>query len=109
MNLRARLAALLDPTPERIAARQYDLLLKSARRCMHDLAHCADDAGAPRPFMTAGEWHQRVNEWHRVFYPDGGPKDYAARISNEYEAKIFALHRIMRANGLDPHDGDIPF
>lgn len=109
MGWRQRLATWLDPTPERLSRDLYDLVLKSARRCAHDLDHCASDIGVSSPYMTAAQWHDHARVWLRVFYPDGGPKDYMARICREYETALNKLTALCRKNGVDPNDGDLPF
>lgn len=110
-RFRQWLARKIDPHPRRIGTEQYDLILKAARRCAHDLAHCADDVHSAgmgsAPFMTPGEWHERAQHWRAVFYPDGGPKDYEARIRLEYEREIARLKRALRDAELP--DAAIPF
>lgn len=114
-RLRQLIAYWLDPTPERVDRELYELLLKAARRCNHDLAHAADDIMmSVRDRKEAAEmWNERANMWHGIFYPDNGPKDYRSSMHREIwqlESTVKRLYAVLDEHGIaDPKDDRIPF
>jgi len=118
MSIRRRLASWLDPTPERVSSDMMELLIKAARRCAHDLEHCAGDVwyASRRPEIGVEQsqmWHERAHHWQGIFYPDNGLKNYHARIANKLddaERTIEKLREHCKAHGISPWlDTDIPF
>ena len=120
MNIRQRLALWLDPTPERINRVHNEILLKSARRCAHDLDHCASDiywCAMRKDEQNASDqadfYHHRANEWRKLFYPDDGVKSYRIQIEADLERLRNTMSKyktLLLKHGLvDPWDDDIPF
>lgn len=117
-TIRQRLAAWLDPTPVRIKRDLFDLTVKSARRCAHDLQHCAGDVwfASKRPEQATEQsemWHARSEEWLSIFYPIGGQKDYYAtlciRVDNA-EALVEKLRAHCLKHGIPQWlDHECPF
>lgn len=94
-----------------------ELTTKAARRCTHDLGHCADDIWMYRnrgeeATAAAEDWHKRAEMWGVIFYPDRGPKNYRSEMHLEIsrlECEVTRLRDLLRANLLADNDGDIPF
>lgn len=61
----------------------YDLLLKSARRCAHDLDHVVGDL--PLHSMMQNEMAMRARHWLDVFSPDG-VKNYRLKLHEELDS-----------------------
>jgi hypothetical protein len=78
------------------------LTVRAGRRCAHDLAHAADDV---RDAETATMWRERAQQWARIFYPAGGPKDYRDELHREIwqqQREVERLRTLCKANNIDP-------
>jgi hypothetical protein len=118
MTLAQRIATWLDPTPARLQRGLFELTIKAARRCAHDLEHCAADVwyASRRPEVgveQSRKWHEHAQHWQAIFYPDNGMKNYHASIVNKLEAAeatIDKLREHCKKHGITPWlDDDIPF
>lgn len=118
MNLRQRIAAWLDPSPTRIQLELFELTVKAARRCAHDLEHAAGDVwyASKRPEMGVEQsamWHERAKHWQCLFYPENGMKDYHAKLSirvDNAEEKLEKLRAHCLAHGISQWlDDECPF
>lgn len=103
-TIRQRLASWLDPTPTRLERDLFDLTVKCARRCAHDLEHCAGDVwyASQRPDRATEQsemWHERAQSWQAIFYPTSGVKDYHAKLHGRVD-KAEALTEKLRAHCL---------
>lgn len=102
--------------PEQIHRELFELIIKAGRRCAHDLEHAATDvllASSDRK-KASDLWHERAKMWQKIFYADGGPKDYRHRLHSDIfilEEKVRALRKQLLTAGIEPciDDGDIPF
>lgn len=86
MTLAQRIALWLDPNPARVSLELLELSVKAARRCAHDLEHCAGDIwyASQRPEIATEQskmWHERAKHWQVIFYPENGIKDYHAKLA----------------------------
>ena len=118
LTLRQRIAGWLDPTPVRIERDLFDLTVKCARRCAHDLEHAAGDVwyASRRPERgdeQSAMWHKRAEEWLAIFYPIGGMKDYHAKLHirvDNAEELVDKLRAHCVANGISQWlDHEVPF
>lgn len=76
------------------------ILLKSARRCAHDLSHAVD---LIQPSCRLGElFEDRARYWLQIFSPTG-VKDYRLEIYNkidQLEAEVMALRAELASHGI---------
>jgi hypothetical protein len=117
-TIRQRIATWLDPSPVRIQHDLFDLTVKCARRCAHDLQHAAGDVwyASRRPEMGVEQsemWHVRAEEWLAIFYPTDGIKNYHAGLHgrvDKAEALVEKLRAHCLAHGIPQWlDDEVPF
>ena len=86
-----------DPLQE-----HYTLLLKSARRCMHDLHHCANSLGMHNE-PESKIFIQRAEMWHGIFSPSG-VKNYRHELHHRIDdlrLEVARLEELCDKNGID--------
>lgn len=68
-----------------------ELLLKSARRCAHDLGHAAEAATDPD---LRALFQERAQWWRDLFYPENGIKDYHTSLMRKVEQLEAGVKRL---------------
>lgn len=91
--------------PAQMQAALLELVIRSARRCAHDLDHAASLLFMSQPPRELAEaLHSRAQHWRQVFYPLNGPKDYRDRLNAEIDgltARIKQLEALCDQHGID--------
>lgn len=94
-----------QPRPAEMQSELLELMVKAGRRCAHDLAHAASLIGMQEPPRElVDELNRRAEEWRAVFYPDGGPKNYRARLHDKIEQlqdRVDELEKLCVEHGID--------
>lgn len=83
---------------------EYSVLLKSARRCAHDLDHALN--WIPRDHWANSMFQDRAQHWLKIFSPDG-MKDYRIDLHyeiEELERDVRRLKNILDSNGIRYED-----
>jgi hypothetical protein len=104
---------LFHPTPEYLFHKDYEALIRSARRCAYDLRHTVQQLPSDDSFVTFFGMRERAQHWVDLFAKGNPGKDYRTEQSREIDSLNMQLDRIYawaEKEGLSPPiDERIPF
>jgi hypothetical protein len=93
--------------------KDYETLVRMARRCAYDLAHTVDALPAGHFYLTELDMRERSNWWVACFTKGNPGKDYRLTLERDrggMERQLNDLHAWCKEHGLEPPDNrDIPF